>query len=122
MNLDRMTHHQLDVVAATRGVTPYPATGTKAEKADAIRAALPVRATVVSRAPLTGWPAGEVREIVVDSRLLRRAARGLVHILSTDEPDIPATTPPDRVYGDEPSAPLPSYPSDPEPLRGDLTS
>lgn len=83
MNLDRMTHDQLDRVAATRGVSPYPAWGKRSEKADAIRGALPMRATAVATAPLSGWPVGEVRDVPADDRLAKRAAAGLVAILDT---------------------------------------
>lgn len=116
MNLDRMTHDDLDVVAATRNVTPYPAAGTKAEKAAAIRAALPTTATVVARAPLSGWPVGEVRQTPVDDRLLRRAANGLVSILTVDVADDPVEDPqeaaPALAYEPDDLAPVRSDPDD----------
>lgn len=115
MNLDRMTHNELDAVAATRAVTPYPAAGTKAEKAGAIRAALPLRGTAVANAPLSGWRVGEVREVTVDDRLVRRAANGLVTILTTEVDDEPAEQPqggaPEPVSAEEPGGEAP-YPSD----------
>lgn len=129
MSLDDLTHDQLDAVAAARNVDPYPSSGTKAAKVAAIRDAnpLPSFATAVANASLSGWRSGEIRTVTVDDRLLRRAANGLVTVLSVIEPEFdpspadPDATPqplaspeppPAALYGDDDPAPVPADPDD----------
>lgn len=90
MDLDSMTHDQLDDLAAERGIDPYPTSGVKAEKVAAIRDAdLPDTCRAVANVPLSGWRRGEIRVVPVDGQLLRRAANGLVSVLETiDRPDL----------------------------------
>lgn len=150
MDLDTLTHDELDRVAADRAVDPYPSSGTKAVKVAAIRAVLPLPAfaEVVSNAALSGWPRGEVRTVEVDGRLLRRAANGLVTVLSTldggfdpdpYDPDAlvgalspddetadaiadPARStdaPPTAASGPDADAPVPADPDDVSDVRGE---
>jgi hypothetical protein len=53
------------------------------------RTELPERVTVRANVPLPGWPRGEVREVPVNDRLLRRAANGTVTILPTEPEPAP---------------------------------
>ena len=92
MDLDAMTHDELDALADERHVDPYPTSGIKADKVEAIRAAdLPATTRAVANVPLSDWPRGEIREVPVDERLLRRAAAGTVTVLAADRLPAPAT-------------------------------
>lgn len=138
MNLDTLTHDQLDALAAERAVDPYPSYGTKAAKVAAIRDAspLPSYAVAVATVPLSGWAKGETRTVEVDGRLLRRAANGLVRVLSTIEapftphpadPDAtdqtlePPDAQPDSVSDADDATQGYAYPDDPADVRRDLT-
>jgi hypothetical protein len=103
MDLETLTHDELDALADERDVRPYPSSGVKADKVAAIRAAdLPETCTAVANVPLSGWPRGEIREVAVDDRLLRRAANGLVSVLAAGT--VPAPRRPAGVDLDAPAA------------------